>query len=487
MHRELYYFLLFLDLPIMKATRFLFLAFSVLAYVSVAGLTTFCKSSVQLADYEVGEELSAGNCTTNDSSLRAFDRPAPNLSEKNFDQFQVGNSFFRSAWVTAPASASARDGLGPVFNAISCTGCHIRDGRGAPPQKYGEPLVSMLIRLSISGKSSEGAPLPEPTYGGQLQNRAIHGVNAEGDVRIKYEEIKGLFADGEAYSLRKPIYEFVNLEYGKMHPDTKISPRTAPFMIGLGLLEAIPAQAILANADEKDADNDGISGRPNYVWDYEKNKQEIGRFGWKANQPNLKQQVAGAFNGDMGLTSSIFTSDHCTDNQGDCQKQINGGNPEISDEILNATTSYSSSLAVPLRRNAQDKEVLRGKQLFTEANCVACHTPKFKTQVFGNYAEYQGITIRPYTDLLLHDLGEGLADDREDFMATGKEWRTAPLWGIGLVSKVNGHTNFLHDGRARNLSEAILWHGGEAEKSKNQFLQMTKNDRKAMIKFLESL
>ncbi len=471
----------------MKANRFLYVVFSFLTYSAIAGLSTFCKPTSQLADYEAGEELSAGICTVKDSSLRAFDRPVPILSEKNFDHFQVGNSFFRSAWVTAPASASARDGLGPVFNAISCTGCHIRDGRGAPPQKYGEPLTSMLIRLSISGKTLEGAPLPEPTYGGQLQNRAIHGIKAEGDVKIKYEEIKGLFADGEAYSLQKPIYEFTDLKYGKMHADTKISPRTAPFMIGLGLLEAIPEQVILANADENDQNNDGISGRPNYVWDYEKNQKTIGRFGWKANQPNLKQQVAGAFNGDMGLTTSLFSSDHCTDSQADCKKQINGGNPEISDEILSATASYSASLAVPLRRNAQDREVLRGKQLFTDAKCGSCHTPKFMTQAIKTYPEYQGITIRPYTDLLLHDLGEGLADNREDFEAAGKEWRTAPLWGIGLIPKINGHTNFLHDGRARNLSEAILWHGGEAESSKNTFLKMPKDDRKALVKFLESL
>ncbi len=471
----------------MKANRFLYFVFSLITYLTIIGLATFCKQTAQLADYESDEELSAGACTTQDSSLRAFDRPSPNLSEKNFDHFQVGNSFFRSVWVTAPASASARDGLGPVFNSISCTGCHIRDGRGAPPQQYGAPLASMLIRLSINGRTHEGAPMPEPTYGGQLQNRAIHGVQPEGDVKIKYEEIKGFFADGQPYSLWKPQYEFTDLKYGNMHPNTKISPRTAPFMIGLGLLEAIPEVSILVNVDEKDKNNDGISGRPNYVWDYEKKQKTMGRFGWKANQPNLRQQVAGAFNGDMGLTTSLFTTDHCTSQQADCKKQINGGNPEISDEVLNATTSYSSSLAVPMRRNAQNREVLRGKQLFTEAKCASCHTPKFMTEALPNYPEYQGITIRPYTDLLLHDMGEGLADHREDFEAEGREWRTAPLWGIGLIPKINGHTNFLHDGRAKNLSEAILWHGGEAENSKNLFLKMHENDRKALVKFLESL
>lgn len=471
----------------MTAKRLLYLFLSCTIYILIVGLSTFCKQTSQLADYEADEELSAGACTTSDSSIRAFDRPSPNLSENNFNRFQVGNSFFRSAWVTAPASASARDGLGPIFNATSCTGCHIRDGRGTPPSKYGEGLSSMLIRLSINGKTPEGAPLPEPTYGGQLQNRAIHGVKPEGDVKIKYEEIKGKFADGEAYRLRKPIYEFAELKYGSLSPQVHFSPRTAPFMIGLGLLEAIPVQAILTNADANDENKDGISGRANYVWDYAKKQTVIGRFGWKANQPNLRQQVAGAFNGDMGLTTSLFTNDHCTDNQEDCKKQISGGNPEISDDILSATVSYASSLAVPLRRNAQNKEVLRGKKLFLDAQCSACHTPKFMTRATPAYPEYQNITIRPYSDLLLHDLGEGLADNREDFEANGKEWRTAPLWGIGLVGKINGHTNFLHDGRARNLSEAILWHGGEAENAKNYFLKMPKPDRNALIKFLESL
>jgi CxxC motif-containing protein (DUF1111 family) len=471
----------------MNTKRWLSASLSLVLYIGIVGLTTFCKQTSQLADYEAHEELSAGECTTVDSSLRAFDRPAPNLSEKNFTRFQVGNSFFRSAWVTAPASTSARDGLGPLFNANSCTGCHIRDGRGTPPSKYGEPLSSMLIRLSIDGKTPEGAPLPEPIYGGQLQNRAIRGVQPEGDVKIKYEEIEEKFEDGESYTLRKPIYEFTNLKYGNISPHVRLSPRTAPFMIGLGLLEAIPAEAILANADPSDKNKDDISGRANYVWDYEKKKTALGRFGWKANQPNLKQQVAGAFNGDIGLTTSIFTNDHCTNGQGECSKQASGGNPEISDEILSATVSYSSSLAVPRRRNANQQEVLRGKKLFLEAQCSACHAPKFITKATNDYPEYQNITIRPYTDLLLHDLGEGLADDRTDFEATGKEWRTAPLWGIGLVGKINGHTNFLHDGRAHNLTEAILWHGGEAEKSKNLFKKMPKQDRNALVKFLESL
>nr|MCU0393326.1 c-type cytochrome [Thermoflexibacter sp.] len=226
---------------------------------------------------------------------------------------------------------------------------------------------------------------------------------------------------------------------------------------------------------------------PNYVWDYLKKEKTIGRFGWKANQPNLKQQVAGAFNGDIGLTTSIFLTDHCTDNQQDCKKSINGGNPEISDEILTFTTAYSSSLAVPMRRNVKDVEVLRGKKLFVEAQCATCHTPKFTTQATKEYPEYKGILIRPYTDLLVHDMGEGLADNREDFEANGREWRTPPLWGIGLIPKINEHSNFLHDGRARNLHEAILWHGGEGEAAKDAFLKMSRKDRIALIKFLESL
>lgn len=456
------------------------LIFAIACFVS-------CDDDLGVPWLEADEELSAGAATVFNESLEAFNKVAPLLSNDNFKNFQRGNSFFRTAWVASPASTTARDGLGPIMNAISCTGCHVRDGRGTPPSVQGTPLSSMLLRLSIPGQNAHGGQVPDPVYGGQLQNRANLGITPEGNVEITYTEITGEFADGESYSLRKPTYQFTNLGYGAMSPQVMHSPRTAPAIYGLGLLEAIPESAILANADESDADGDGISGRPNQVWDVAKQARVMGRFGWKANQPSLRQQNAGAFNGDLGLTSSIFPNLDCTSAEQDCQTAPNGGNPEITDQMLDFVTAYTQSIGVPVRRNWDEPEVLRGKQLFFEANCNSCHVQDYTIEALGNITEYKGLKIRPYTDLLLHDMGEELADNRPDYEATGKEWRTPPLWGIGLIEKVNGHTNLMHDGRARNFMEAILWHGGEAQEAKNTFINFQKSDREALVRFLESL
>jgi CxxC motif-containing protein (DUF1111 family) len=290
------------------------------------------------------------------------------------------------------------------------------------------------------------------------------------------------------YSLQKPIYEFLNLGYGALQPNTMISPRIAQQIPGLGLLEAISESSILALADVNDSNGDGISGKPNYVWDYQKQQKTLGRFGWKANQPSLFQQTASALLGDMGITSSLFPSENLTALQSSIYGNIaNGGSPEISDDNLRKTVFYIQNLAVPARRNHKDAVVLQGKQVFEELGCAKCHTPKMQTSTDYPVAQLRNQTIRPYTDMLLHDMGEGLADNRPDFEANGNEWRTPPLWGIGLINLVNKHTNFLHDGRARNLEEAILWHSGEGENSKKKFTQKQKADRDALIKFLESL
>lgn len=435
---------------------------------------------------EEGEEFSGGAATVFDESVNAFGNPAPNLQGDGDLVFITGNSFFNRNWVTSPASTEDLDGLGPLFNSRSCSGCHFKDGRGRPPSP-GEPLVSMLFRLSRPGKSENGGPVPVPDYGLQLGTRAILGVPVEGTADISYQEIPGQYTDGQAYSLRKPEYEFTDLGYGPIGTDVLFSPRVAPHMVGLGLLEAVDDATILSFEDPQDVDQDGISGRVNRVWDIENNEVNIGRFGWKANQPNLRQQTAGAFVGDIGITSSIFPEENCSINQTDCQNALSGGEPELKASILDKVTFYSSTLAVPKRRDWDDPVVLRGKQLFFESNCTGCHIPKIKTGNSGDIPEFHQQVIRPYTDLLLHDMGEELADGRTDFEASGSEWRTPPLWGIGLVETVNDHTNFLHDGRARNLEEAILWHGGEAESSKQAFLNMQRTDREALIRFLESL
>jgi CxxC motif-containing protein (DUF1111 family) len=312
-------------------------------------------------------------------------------------------------------------------------------------------------------------------------------VPGEGLIHIRYEEVRGEFADGTTYSLRKPTYSLSGLAYGELPPEVMLSPRVAPQMIGMGLLEAIPEDTLLDLADPNDRNGDGVSGRPNYVWDAYNNRMALGRFGWKANQPNVIQQVAGAFAGDMGITTNLFPHVSCANPQTECQSALTGGEPEIADDDFLKVVLYASSLAVPARRNWEDETILQGKELFSNAGCTSCHVPTVKTGVHPTIPSLSHQTIHPYTDLLLHDMGEGLADGRPDFQATGSEWRTPPLWGIGLIETVNGHTYFLHDGRARSLLEAILWHGGEAEGAKEFVLQMTQAERDALIAFLESL
>lgn len=433
------------------------------------------------------EELSGGQATVFDTTRNAFSQPVPGLEREQELRFFVGNSFFNQNWVTAPASTTARDGLGPLFNARSCAGCHFLDGRGRVPADPTDSPTGFLIRLSVPGSDLTGAPVPEPTYGGQFQTHAVLGVPPEGQVAITYTEITGMFADGTPYTLRKPSYTLTHLGYGALHPETMLSPRVANQMIGLGLLEAVPEETILALADPADRDGDGISGRPNYVWDAFNGRVAVGRFGWKANQPHLLQQVASAFNGDIGITSSLRSVASCTAAQPECLHAPSGGEPEISDEDLLKVVLYSSALAVPARRNWAEPHVLRGQQLFTELGCVSCHVAQLQTGVHPTIPALSHQTIFPYTDLLLHDMGPELADGRSDFAATGREWRTPPLWGIGLFGTVNRHTTYLHDGRARDLLEAVLWHGGEAEASKQRVLELSQAERDALLAFLESL
>ncbi len=346
---------------------------------------------------------------------------------------------------------------------------------------------ALLFRLSVAGQGSHGEPLNDPNYGNHFNPKSIPNVDAEGSVTVTYQAMTGKYPDGTAYALRKPTYSFNNLSYGAMN-GTLVSPRLAPQMMGAGLLEAVSEHSILANVDVNDANGDGISGRANYVWDEKSHSKTIGRFGWKANQPNVAQQVASAFNGDIGVTSSLFPKENFTDAQAAKYGGLpNGGSPEIDETTLQNVIFYIKSLAVPARRNWKDAEVLSGKQLFVSVNCSGCHVMKLTTSAYDSPSYLANQTIRPYTDLLLHDMGTGLADNRPDFEATGTEWRTPPLWGIGLQKTVNKHTNMLHDGRARNVEEAILWHGGEAEKSKNAFMKLAKDERTKLLKFIDSL
>ena len=423
----------------------------------------------------VDESRSGGDTTVDDATINAFALSARNMSFDRRQRFSVGNSFFNKNWVTAPASTATRDGLGPTFNARSCSTCHFKDGRGRPPAP-GEEFQGILLRLGDAG-----------VYGDQLQPHAIADVPGEGTPRVTYVEQPGAFADGEPYSLRVPTYTIDAPAFGDLPDEFTISPRVAPAMIGMGLLAAIPEADILAAADPDDADGDGVSGRPNMVHDVANDTVKLGRLGWKANQPSVRQQVAGAFVGDMGITSSLFPDQNCPEGQPACAAAIAGGEPEVSDHILDDVVLYSATLAVPARRGMDDPAVQRGKDVFHTAGCVACHTPMHVTGPDPEFPEVADQTIFPYTDLLLHDMGDELADHRPDFAADGNEWRTPPLWGLGLIETVNRHQDLLHDGRARGPLEAVLWHGGEATAARDAVLALPKADRDALIAFLDSL
>ncbi|MBM7061654.1 c-type cytochrome [Pseudomonas sp. UL073] len=454
-----------------------------------------CDQAPRFDRAEANEALSAGTASVRQRDQNAFSLPSANLSGERRLDFSVGNSFFRNPWVIAPSTTTARDGLGPLFNTNACQNCHVRDGRGHPPEADASNAVSMLVRLSIPADGgAEQAQLierlgvvPEPVYGTQLQDMANPGVVPEGKVRVAYATQSVRFADGHEVELRQPSLQLSQLGYGALHPQVQLSVRVAPPMIGLGLLEAIPESAILAGAEAQRRAGTGVAGQANRVWDDTRQQTVLGRFGWKAGQPTLDQQNRHAFSADMGLTTSALPHDDCTAAQADCRAAVNGGSPEVSDNILRLVLFYTRNLGVPARRGVDDAEVLAGKGLFHQAGCAQCHTPQFTTAADAAEPELANQQIRPYSDLLLHDMGPGLADGRAEFQASGSQWRTPPLWGIGLTETVSGHTQFLHDGRARNLLEAVLWHGGEAEPAKQQVLHFDAEQRRALLAFLNSL
>lgn len=433
--------------------------------------------------------LTSGGATTRvEITQNAFGLSAPTLTNEERRTFEVGDSFFTSNWVTAPASTDSRDGLGPTFNAQACSSCHGRDGRGFPPGDDPDDAsdLGLLLRLSVPGESETGGPAPVPGYGGQLQDRAVLDVPPEGRVRLTWIDEAGTYADGTGYELRRPEIEIVDLAHGPLDDDVMVGPRLAPQMIGMGLLEAVPDEVLLDAADPDDADGDGISGRPNVVWDLRAQDTALGRFGWKANVATVEQQTAGAFHGDIGITTDLHPEQPCEEGQAACLEAPEGGTPEADTSVLGSVTFYSRTLAVPAAREVDDPEVREGAGTFEEIGCASCHTPTLETGE-SDVAALSNQTIHPYTDLLLHDMGEGLADGRPDFDATGSEWRTPPLWGIGLIEAVNGERFLLHDGRARTLEEAILWHGGEAEGVREAFRSLPADERAALVRFLDAL
>jgi len=457
-------------------------------------------------------EVMQGGAGTVTKLLNAdiFSQPAANLDFEGRQEFMVGNGLFRKNWVSSPASTQASDGLGPLFNARSCQACHVKDGRGSLPglaqaeqtdsmallMRLARPVAADVMRRDLQNNLQTNAAaltwLPDPVYGGQLQPFAVPGLPAEGQVRITYTEVPVALNGGETVVLLQPAYQAQNLAYGGMHPDTVMSPRLAPPMLGLGLLEAIHEDDILANVRQPQPD--GIKGQANWVTSLTTGQQVLGRFNWKASKPDVLHQSSAALSGDMGLSSPLFPNHYgdCTEHQPACYALPHGaqahlGEHEVPDYLMKFIVMYAQNLALPQRRDVDDARVLAGKKLFYESQCIACHVPKYVTRRDAPRPEHRFQLIWPYTDLLLHDMGEGLADGQVDGQAHGRQWRTPPLWGIGLTKTVNPSATWLHDGRARTLLEAIVWHGGEAQAARDRVVNMTPQARADLIRFLESL
>lgn len=434
-----------------------------------------------------------GSLTAKRLSQRSYITPGKGISKAQELEFWTGFSLFRDPWVIAPSSTKDRDGLGPLFNARSCVACHDAGGRSKVHEE-GEFLpTTLLIRLGSTDPNNISV---DPVYGGQLQPRVIdydrarlpEKVKSEGSVKLQFTEIEGTFADGSIYRLQKPHYQLSKLGYGELAEHIGLSPRHAPNVFGMGMLDAISDADLLAQEDVEDSDGNGISAKYNRVTNVVSGKKELGRFGFKAKHPSLEQQVAGAFRGDIGITSTLFPDEACTETQTSCQIAAKlGGHQsvEIPDKLLQLVDDFSRFLAVPPARGLKEK--LEGRELFYQLGCQQCHTPSYITDAEYPIKEMAGQVIWPYTDLALHDMGEGLADGVYEFSANGREWRTPPLWGIGLQQAYTGQGRYLHDGRARSIEEAILWHGGEAAASQQAYTNLSKEQRTQLLAFLSAI
>lgn len=425
-------------------------------------------------------QKAGGNTTVFLTSSNAYSTPAPNLSGSELDIHMLGDAQFGSSFVSAPAPLNA--GLGTIYNNTSCISCHPRDGRAAFPTEINQ-LSGFFLRVSIPGEDIHGAPLPVTGFGTQIQNQALFGYTPEAKFNVIFNDIEEIFEDGTKVILKQPNYSLINT-YIPFPTNLLMSPRIGSPIFGLGLLEAIDEAEILKYQDINDNNGDGISGKANYVFDKISGQMKLGRFGWKANTASVLEQCASAFNHDMGITNPVFMQETGYGQSNGDDGLIN--EPEISQEILNQVAFYCKTLGVPAMRNINKTEVINGSLIFENIGCAKCHIPKLQTgqnelSILSNQA------IFPYTDMLLHDMGDALADNRPDYLANGNEWKTRPLWGIGLTQVVNGYTHFLHDGRAKNITEAILWHGGEANNSKQYFKRLSSKDRSDLLEFIHSL
>jgi len=485
---------------------------------SCGGSTTNVQETIIApADPIENEHLSGGEASIEKVGADAFSENSNNmvLGDRKLT-FNIGDDFFNNPWIEGSASTSSRDGLGGLFNNNACQDCHIRDGRGhAPVDENDTDFDSMLFRTATINLSSEDEDLilqslkgnvPDQYFGGQLQQHGISGVSPEVNLSVSYQNKVVSFTDGSSVTLRDPTWAITSYDPNRsFEGDIVFSARVAPPMIGLGLLALISEVDILIKEDINDNDADGISGKANYVWSVDNQSVSLGRFGWKAGQPSILEQSAAAFVNDMGLTNRLHQEETCTEEQSECLAapdgdgdSVNDYDYEVSDTVFDAIAFYSSHLAVPERRDAYSEQVLTGKALFRHAGCQGCHTESYTTIIDQDQPELSEQTIFPYTDMLLHDMGEDLADFTAEntpasanmlyeFLATATEWRTPPLWGLGLTKTVDPEATFLHDGRATTIMEAILWHGGEAESAKTTVLSFNQEERDALLAFLNDL
>ena len=444
------------------------------------GPTSSPSSTTATSDTPTSNAPASGNPVDEEALPIVFADPTGQLTEAELAAFIDGQELFDVEWTPSGEGDEATDGLGPLFNASSCAACHPSTGRRQVPPQGELTSPGLIVRLSIGSDPVTGAPTPDPTYGDQLQDLASGDGEGEASVFTNYVVQQNFFGDGTLYEILWPV-NIRDRTQGPLTEGIRSSARIGSQLAGMGLLEAVPDEQILALADPNDANGDGISGRPNGVWNPRTEQIELGRFGWKANVVELDQQIAGAFHGDMGLTTSRFPNGNCTDVQDVCP---DSPTPEVSDEQLAVIGTYVRGLVVPEPRELSE-EAEQGQQHFRDFGCASCHTETLTT---GDHPieALANQTIRPYTDMLLHDLGGDMADNRPDFGANGVEWRTAPLWGLGLVP-VEGDRGLLHDGRARTIEEAILWHGGEGARSRAIYINAELQARAELIAFLETL
>lgn len=459
--------------------------------------------------FQTSELHPGGGTSVSIAPFASFEKPVKNLPDQLKTDFYAGKALAEQPWIKAPTTTIARDGLGPIYNARTCMTCHVNGGKGVVPEA-GKELATAFVRISVPGENKYLGVQPEPVYGDQLQTQSVslahqlrhtgktgfseHDVKPEAYVYVEWQESTYTYPDGTTVKLRKPQLDMQNLGYGPLHANTMYSLRNAPAIHGMGLLELIPEADIRALADEQDQNNDGISGKINTVWDNTTGQASLGRFGHKANRPNMDVVVAAAFAGDIGISNPLFPQQPCTSKQTLCVGQPTGNDAhgtELPQHLMDLVVLFSRNLAVPKRDEKKialnAKKIENGRSHFYNAGCASCHTPSYTTGPSNTSPHLANQKIWPYSDLLLHNMGEGLADGRPDYLAAGDEWRTAPLWGLGYLKAVNGNSNLLHDGRARSVEEAILWHGGEALAAKNRFSALSATQRNELIIFVESL